>query len=657
MWNGATFNMYGGELYGGTADKRGGAIDGNTGILNLQGGKIYNNTAGTYGGGVYVVGFNKEFYIGSCAITGNTAPDGGGVYLESNDVVLSGAAVIKDNTGGNLYTSGASLNADALSEGAQVSILNYSMMAVGTNEKVTKYISCESDYKAIKAYGKIILMASDLTPAGTVSGFQVGFGESDITPETVDGMPLAGYSNPTERFAKSDGMQEYDRIKAQCVAVTDEEGTTVILIYCDLINSSADFIKSVVPAISVATGVPEGNIFINCSHSHSVPSVTTTSIEAVVEYNRTLPDLFARSALQAMHDRQAATMETGSFEVQQTVNGKTQYYNFYRHYTTEVNGVLQYFGDQFGTAVYNSTTKPVRDADHTMHLVRFTRNGKDILMANWRIHPHFTGGEREYLLSADAIGTIRYYMAQKLPDAHFIYFQGASGNMNETSRLTSSRNKTYGSPVQNHGLGYVKYGEAVAGIIVKNLSCLKAVETGIVQVDHYDYLAKVDTPDDEEYTKAKTLYDIYVVETAGMTLGEKNTWVKNYCKEHPEYNYVSAFQLGFIVNRRAKESDTILPLNVVTIGKDFGLFTAPGEMWDSISMEVEDKTDLKTVFCLGYSMAHYHYFAYYPEAADEPNGFPYVSYESENRHFVSPTTVQDMIKYWSETLNELAGKA
>ena len=350
-------------------------------------------------------------------------------------------------------------------------------------------------------------------------------------------------------------------------------------------------------------------------------------------------------------------MSTGSFEVQQTVSGKTQYYNFYRHYTTLVDGVLQYFGDQFGTAVYNETTKPIRDADHTMHLVKFTRSGKDILMANWRIHPHFTGGESEYQLSADAIGTIRYYMAQKLTDTHFIYFQGAAGNMNENSRLTSSRNKTYGSPVQSHGLGYVKYGETVAGIIVKNLSCLKSVETGLVQVDHYDYLAKVDTPDDEEYTKAKTVYDIYVVETAGMTLGEKNTWVRNYCKEHPEYNYVSAFQLGFIVNRRAKESDAVLPLNVVTIGKDFGLFTAPGEMWDSISMEVEDKTDLKTVFCLGYSMAHYHYFVYYPESADQPNGMPYQSYEGENRHFVAPTTVQDMIKYWSETLNELASKA
>lgn len=658
LWNSAEFNMYGGELFGGTADGRGGGIDGNTGVVNLQGGKIYGNTSGTYGGGIYVVGNNEDFIIGSCEITGNTAASGGGVYLSHNDVVLTGAAVIKDNTGGNLYTASfARVDTAGLTEGAEVSITNFAMMELGDNMDVTKYIMSETGYKAVAAYGKVILMAEDLTPAGSVEGFQVGFGESDITPETVDGMPLAGYSNPTERLAQSTGMEEYDRIKAQSVAITDENGTTVILIYCDLITASSDFINSVVPAVSAATGVPEGHIFINCSHSHSVPSVTTTSVDAVVEYNKTLPDLFARSALQAMHDRQEATMETGSFEVQQTVSGKTQYYNFYRHYTTEVDGVLQYFGDQFGEAVYNSTTKPIRDADHTMHLVRFTRGGKDILMANWRIHPHFTGGESQYLLSADAIGTIRYYMAQLLPDTHFIYFQGAAGNMNETSRLTSSRNKTYGSSVQNHGLGYVKYGEAVAGIIVNNLSCLETEETGLVQVEHYDYLAKIDTPSDEEYTNAKTLYDIYVVETEGMTLGEKNTWVRNYCKEHPEYNYTSAFQLGFIVNRRAKESDAILPLNVVTVGKSFGLFTAPGEMWDSISMAVEENTDIKTVFCLGYSMAHYHYFVYYPEYVNEENGVPYVSYESENRHFVAPTTVQDMIEYWTTTLNKLYNNA
>ena len=656
VWNKGTFNMYGGELYGGSAGNRGGAIDGNSGIVNLMGGKITNCTTEGYGGGVYCVGDKISLEIGSCSITGNTAlKDGGGVYLSNSSMTVSGKAIVKDNTGGNLFVyKHGRINADGLTVGAEVKVTNTSMMSVGEDMGSARYISSDTGYKTVNAYGKVILLPDDLTPVSDVSGFQVGFGESNITPKTIEGMPLAGYSNSANRLAKASvSRKSYDDIMAQSVAVTDENGTTVILIYCDLITCTKDFTSSIVYTVSVATGVPEDHIFLNMSHSHSVPSTATTSVDAVVEYNKTLPDLFARSALQAMHDRQPATMETGSFEVQQTVNGKTQYYNFYRHYTTEVDGVLQYFGDQFGTAVYNSTTKPIRDADHTMHLVKFTRDGKDILMANWRIHPHFTGGESAYKLSADAIGTIRYYMAQKLPDAHFIYFQGAAGNMNENSRLTQSRANSYGSQVQSHGLSYVKYGEAVAGIIVKNLSCLESAETGLIQVDHYDYLAKVDTPSDEEYTKAKTLYDIYVVETEGMTLGEKNTWVKNYCKEHPEYNFISGFQLGFIVNRRATESDDLLPLNVVTIGKDFGLFTAPGEMWDAISMEVEDKTAIRTVFCLGYSMAHYHYFAYYPEYADMPNGVPYVSYESENRHFVAPNTVQDMIQYWSGKLNEL----
>ena len=295
-----------------------------------------------------------------------------------------------------------------------------------------------------------------------------------------------------------------------------------------------------------------------------------------------------------------------------------------------------------------------------MHLVRFVRDGKDILMSNWRVHPHFTGGESAYLLSADAIGTIRYYMAQNMPDTHFIYFQGAAGNMNETSRLTSARaNQGLISQdqVQNHGLGYVNYGKAVASIIVNNLNCLEDKETGLLQIDHYDYLAKADNPTNEEYQKAKAVYDIFKVETAGMTLGQQNTWVRNYCAEHPEYNYVSAFQLSFIVNRRYSQKDTILPLNVVLLGDSFGFFTAPGELWDSISMEVEERTNVDTVFCIGYSMAHQHYFVYYPEYADMPDGVPYVSYESENRHFVAPDTVKDMIDYWVDTLNEMEKNA
>ena len=655
IYSGGSTNIYGGTFCDNSAGTYGGAIYSGVGTLTITGGTFYSNYAQQGGGAIHLNGRSVKASLAGADIYSNrTGGNGSGVLLNKGHLELGGDLNIDDN---DLYWDFYStVNGDDLADTAFVNVTPEAMTVVASQGgKEWNFHCADADYLAYDVYGKTVMLQGNLSAAEDVTGFQVGFGEANITPETIDGMPLQGYSNASSRLAVDEGREAYDDIYAQAVAITDETGQTVILIYCDLITCNADLFDYVVDAVAAATGVPEGNIFLNFSHSHSVPSVTTTTFPIVVEYNKTLPNLFARSALQAMNDRQPATMETGSFEVQQTVNGKTQYYNFYRHYSYEEDGIVKYFGDQFGNATYNSTTKPVRDADHTMHLVRFTRSGKDILMANWRIHPHFTGGESKYLLSADAIGTIRYYMKQNMPDTHFIYFQGAAGNMNESSRMTTNRYKAgliSQDQVQHHGLGYVAYGKAVAGIIVKNLDCLESTEPGLLQVDHYDYLAKIDTPTDAEYANAKALYDIYVVETAGMLLSEKNAWVRQYCAEHPEYDYSSSFQLGFIVNRRYKETDTYIPLNVVSLGKSFALFTGPFEMWDSISMEVEEKSPFKTTFCLGYSMAHYHYLVYYPEYTDMEDGVPYVSYESENRHFVAPDTVLDMIDYWTTKLNE-----
>ena len=647
MWNGGIVNMYGGTLRDGIAVGRGGAVDASSGAFKMYGGKICNNTAPT-GAGLYIAG---DTILADGEITGNT---GHGVYLTKADAELRGKLKVYGNTGNQLVLEyNSAVNTDGLKNGADVHLNPTGITILGTKEQGASYATCDTEGFSIKKIGdRMVIATEDMVIPGAVEGFQVGYGVSNITPPVINGMPLQGYSNATSRLAVDEGRKEYDDLMAQSIAITDENGNTVIMIYCDLIDCHAEVFDFIAIAVSAATGVPKENVFFNLSHSHSVPSILT-DMPIVTEYNRFLMTAFAESAVAAMNDRAPATMETGSFEVQQLVNGKMQYYNFYRHYTTEVNGVLQYFGDQFGTAVYNSTTKPIRDADHTMHLVRFVRDGKDILLSNWRIHPHFTGGEKKYLISADAIGTIRYYMQKNMPDTHFVYFQGAAGNMNESSRLTETRAKTYGSPVQHHGLGYVKYGETVASIIVNNLDCLQPVETGLVQVDHCDYLAKADNPTTEEYQKAKAVYDVMKKETAGMSLSQKNTWVQNYCKEYPEYDYASYTFITFLVDRRYNQKDRILPLNVVSIGKDFAFFTGPFELWDSISMEVEERSPFKTTFCLGYSMDHQHYMVYYPEYLDEPNGVPYISYECENRHFKAPTTVCDMIEYWDGTLNKL----
>ena len=88
---GGTVNMYGGEIANnkaaghvkGTGDG-GGVYVHNSGTFNLyDGGEIKDNTATQYGGGVYVGSYGQAgtFKMYGGKITGNTATNGGGVYV------------------------------------------------------------------------------------------------------------------------------------------------------------------------------------------------------------------------------------------------------------------------------------------------------------------------------------------------------------------------------------------------------------------------------------------------------------------------------------------------------------------------------------------------------------------------------------------------
>ena len=66
--------------------------------------------------------------------------------------------------------------------------------------------------------------------APKLEGFHVGYGRVDISPE--EGVLLGGYSN-NDRF--SEGVM--DALYVTCVALTGEEGNTVLLITCDAIRA------------------------------------------------------------------------------------------------------------------------------------------------------------------------------------------------------------------------------------------------------------------------------------------------------------------------------------------------------------------------------------------------------------------------------------
>ena len=97
--SGGVFHMYGGSISGNTADNGGGVYMGG-GQFTMYGGSITKNTATKNGGGVYVNSGCKFDMNGNASVSGNTTTtgNGGGVYVGGGTFTMNGTASVKDNT-------------------------------------------------------------------------------------------------------------------------------------------------------------------------------------------------------------------------------------------------------------------------------------------------------------------------------------------------------------------------------------------------------------------------------------------------------------------------------------------------------------------------------------------------------------------------------
>lgn len=132
---GNTFNMYGGEISG-NSSRVGGAISVGAPAasvtalpqVNLYGGKITGNTAQENGGALNLSG-NAKVFVGDVEITGNSATQGGGIYIpaETAVITLSGSPTVQNNTAAgktnNVYLNGnAIITLGELTEDAKVGV-------------------------------------------------------------------------------------------------------------------------------------------------------------------------------------------------------------------------------------------------------------------------------------------------------------------------------------------------------------------------------------------------------------------------------------------------------------------------------------------------------------------------------------------------------
>lgn len=359
----------------------------------------------------------------------------------------------------------------------------------------------------------------------TENTYQVGYARVDVNPyidPTLTGDALVATSNimqlplrgsgdvwnrlSTKGLMDDDGdgvITSNDGLKATCMAITDANGKTVLLINIDLIGGT--LINKVNAAIveRVAAAIASGElenvdlakeaIYYGGTHTHSAPDSTVyvaagktgTNNDGVdlsvvnenlgIWIDRTIENV-TEAAVMALKDRAAATVTKDQLAVSdatsEAVEGKTL--TMTRHYVNGEDGSVA--GDNFNDRGSNPTQ--VTDADDNIYLMKFSfadSSKLPIILTSFRGHPSLNNsdsyaGADNNCISSDYINAYRkslefgvdvtiekdlgvgyvedwtYGTTQKY---RMIYFNGTGGNTNprgyEVLRDENGNALTYGT--------------------------------------------------------------------------------------------------------------------------------------------------------------------------------------------------------------------
>lgn len=426
-------------------------------------------------------------------------------------------------------------------------------------------------------------------PPDLLGRFTVGCAVVEITPR--ESMPLAGYGRSGLRM--SNGMLSY--LYAGCVAITDPEGSTVILCSLDLYDTAhADRMRTV---ISEAAGVPVENVMVSATYTHSAPDLTDTEYPAVRNYLNLLDTKLAEAARKAMHDRKTATLSGGSIQT----SGLT----YVRHYQCNdgtYTGELRDNGRGYAQHAH--------EADAVLQLIRITRRGgKDIYLTNFQTQPNRTGGEQQYDLSADVVGEYRRAM-EEMTGAQVLYFSGACGNLEPTSRIAE----------ENVTVGFRSHGEALARFALH--AELMPLETGKVQVTTQSFRATVDHTWDTMAATCGKLYDRWntgeIEEESLLELSRELGLTVN-----------SPAHAAAISTRAARDAAETFEISAYSFG-EVAFVAAPGGLFDDTGVSIREGSPFGMTFIATNGNGDQGYFP-------SKDAFRYSSHEVDVTRYVAGT--------------------
>jgi len=243
-----------------------------------------------------------------------------------------------------------------------------------------------------------------------MNNLKAGFGRVNITPPM--GIFIRGYFKP--RYA--DGVLDELEINALALESGDTKTLLISIDHCGIEqNLCSDYIKG----ISNATSVPEENIIISATHTHTGPALEKDSdVEIVREYTGFVARRIIDAAQFALDDLKDAKMGFGK--------GTAPNVAFVRRYVMKDGSI------KTNPGVNNpDIVRPIGDTDESVNVMRFDREGAEtIVYVNFANHPDVVGGCK---ISADWPGLLRGTVEKVLDNTKCIVFNGAQGDVNHVN--------------------------------------------------------------------------------------------------------------------------------------------------------------------------------------------------------------------------------
>ena len=394
----------------------------------------------------------------------------------------------------------------------------------------------------------------------------VGFGRAVMTP--AEPVHLSGGSDP-----KRISNNILDDLTVTCIAITDCNDRTVLLMTEDMQHVTASFAEPAIAGITEMTGIPAQDIILCATHTHSVPT-QNLKFPGVEAFYPIYKEAFKKAALDAMADRAPATVFTGIAHADGYVHP--------RHYVLDDGSLM---GSAYGVQSDKRIVRHTYQGDTTIQLIRFQREGKkSVLLMNLGVHATFNGNSAKLDVSADFPSPLREHIEANT-DCLVAYFLGAGGDQTPQSRFKAIA----------HGLDYIAYGQKIGQIVMDQLPFMQPAKPDKLQLKHMIHVGRSNRTGLERLADAEKVTEVMV--SKGVSAATPIA---------KELGFASIYEARAIYGRSKLPETQDVELAAMTLGEVSFIF-ASFEMFSDTGRYIREHSPYGTTFIATQSMNTHSY--------------------------------------------------